>query len=74
MPSTSSGEHGDVSIGRELKSCLGRVFNSKLVSFIVLGGKCVAYKTATSRVENSVLVLAVVSIVHFDQKITVYRT
>jgi len=39
--------------GREPKSCLGRVFNSKLGHTAMLCRKCMAWQAATSRVENS---------------------
>ena len=41
-----------MSHGTEPKSCLGRVFNSKLVRIAILHIKCMAWHAATSRVEN----------------------
>jgi len=42
-----------ISNGREPKSCLGQVFSSKLGHIAILHNKCMAWHTATSRVENS---------------------
>ncbi len=42
-----------ISNGREPKSCLGQVFNTKLGHIAVLHAKCMAWHAATSRVENS---------------------
>jgi len=42
-----------ISNGREPKSCLGQVFNSKLGCIVILCGKCMAWHAATSIVENS---------------------
>ncbi len=42
-----------ISNGREPKSCLGRVFNSKLGHIAILRRKCLAWHAATSRVGNS---------------------
>ncbi len=42
-----------ISNGRGPKSCLGRVFNSKLGHIAILHTKWVAWHAATSRVENS---------------------
>jgi hypothetical protein len=39
--------------GKEPKSCLGQVFNSKLGSFATEYNKCIATLRATSRVANS---------------------
>ncbi len=41
-----------ISNGREPKSCLGRVFNSKLGRTAILCGKCMVWYAATSRAEN----------------------
>jgi hypothetical protein len=42
-----------VTNGREPRSCLGRVFNSKLGCIITLGSKFHGIHAATSKVENS---------------------
>ncbi len=42
-----------ISNGREPKSCLGQVFNSKLDHIAILCSKGMAWHAATSRVENS---------------------
>ncbi len=47
-----------ISSGREYKSCLGWVFNSKLDCIAILCSKCMARHAATSRVENSALDLS----------------
>ncbi len=39
--------------GRQLKSCVGLAFNSKLGRTAILCIKCIATHTATSRVETS---------------------
>ncbi len=41
-----------ISNGREPKSCLGWVFNSKLGHIAILHNKCMAWHAATSGVEN----------------------
>ncbi len=42
-----------ISNGREPKSCLGWVFNSKLGHIAIKRNKCMAAHAATSRAENS---------------------
>ncbi len=42
-----------ISNRREPKSCLDRVFNSKLGRIAILRNKCMAWHAATSKVENS---------------------
>ncbi len=48
-----SGAGSTISNGREPESCLGWVFNAKLVRIALLRTKCMTWHAATARVENS---------------------
>jgi len=48
-----NGTGSAISNGREPKSCLDQVFNSKLGHIDILCNKCMVWHAATSRVENS---------------------